>query len=128
MNPTPFPDQNCQFGPPPGYDESQVRTINAYQGTVTGQTNVDGVPVIVTAYKPTPEELADLIAGGRIYVSHCMAGLPPHFLTTHFQAAKNPGVPLLSLNCPACNHFNVSTRAPNLMHCEKCEMQISVTP
>lgn len=67
--------------------ESQVRTIPAHWAEIT-QGSCDGVEVVITAWKPSPDELAELNRGGLVYFS-CIGGLPPHFLTTDFQTARS---------------------------------------
>lgn len=85
MIPVKFDQANCAFGPPPDLAESQCRTIHGFIGEVANGS-VDGAKFIVTAWKPTPEELAELNAGGAVFLSF-LGGLPPHLATTNFQAA-----------------------------------------
>lgn len=65
--------------------EEQVKTIPGYIGELQGG-NLDGGCVIVVAWKPTPDELIDLAQGKPVFLS-CIGGLPPHFLSTSFEAA-----------------------------------------
>lgn len=88
MTPVHFTEVNTRFGPPPELEESQCMTIPAFVGSVTGGS-CDGSSMVVVAWKPTEEELAELNAGNPIFVS-MLGGLPPHFLTTSFALAKNP--------------------------------------
>lgn len=83
-----FPEANARFTAPSDLAESQCLTIPAYQGIVTGGS-VDGSPIVVVAWKPSPQELADLVAGKPIFLS-CIGGLPPHFLSTDFHSATHP--------------------------------------
>jgi len=85
MNPANFPEANCAFGAPSDLDESQVLTIPAYKGVIRGG-NLDGSEFVVVAWVPTPAELAQLIAGGAVYLS-MLGGLAPHFLTTSVKEA-----------------------------------------
>lgn len=89
MTPATFEGQNTEFRAPNDLDESQVMTIPAYAGRIRGG-NLDGAPVVVVAWTPSPEELKDLIDGKPIFLS-CVGGLPPHVLTTSFEAAINLG-------------------------------------
>lgn len=82
MEPTTFKEVNHKFGPPEGMEESQVRTIPAYLGQINNG-NLDGAPVVTVAWKPSEEELKQLIGGNPIYLT-CIGGLPPHYLTTQF--------------------------------------------
>lgn len=88
MNPVNFPESNARFGPPSDLTEEQCKTIFAFMSEVTGGS-VDGANMVVTAWKPTPEELEELNAGNPVFLS-CLGGLPPHYLTTNFQNATNP--------------------------------------
>ena len=86
MIPINFPEANARFGPPPDLDNSQCMTIHAYSGVVHGG-NLDGSPIVITAWKPTREELEQLNAGGAVYLS-VLGGLPAHMLTASFEAAQ----------------------------------------
>ena len=87
MNPAIFPQANCWFGAPPDLSQSQVMSIPAYRGEVSGGS-VDGVKLVIVAWLPTPEELAQLNAGTPVYLSS-ISGLTPHFLTTSCEQAKH---------------------------------------
>jgi hypothetical protein len=89
MTPVDFPEANCHPGPPKGYAESQVATISAYAGQIE-RGSMEGAPIIVTAWRPSPEELAMLNEGHPIFVSFISGGLPPHFLSVHFECATHP--------------------------------------
>lgn len=89
MNPVNFPEATVPFGPPADLDESQCGVINAFVGRVEGG-NVDGARQVVVAWKPTAEELAELNAGGAVYLS-MLGGLLPHFLCTSFDVARRVG-------------------------------------
>lgn len=86
---TDFPEANKYFGPPKDLDPEQCQTIRAHVGVVQ-RGSVEGLPMIITAWKPTAAELADLNAGAPVYVTFVSGGLPPHFLTTQFAQATNP--------------------------------------
>lgn len=85
MTPFRFPEANTNFGPPPGLDESQVRTIPAFVAGVKGG-NLDGSTCVIVAWKPSAEEIAEIQKGAAIYVN-MVGGLAPHFLTTSFKEA-----------------------------------------
>jgi len=88
MNPTHFPQANIKYGPPLDLEESQCMTIPAFVGEVkTG--SCDGCQLVVVAWLPTPQELAQLNLGNPIYLS-VIGGLPPHFLTVDFEQATHP--------------------------------------
>lgn len=88
MTPTTFPQANTVFGPPPGMDESQVKSVHAYLGEVK-KGSCDGSRLVVVAWEPTPEEREHIACGGRIYLT-VLGQLPPHMLTTRFEHAINP--------------------------------------
>lgn len=87
MNPDTFPEVNTQFTAPDGLEESQVQTIPGFMGTVD-RGSVEGLQMIVVAWKPSPVDLVRLNTGGVIYLT-VLGGLPPHFLTTSFAEATN---------------------------------------
>lgn len=87
MTPIRFPEANCWFGPPPNLEESQVRTIHAYQGPAVG--SCDGMKVVIVAHMPTDEDRQRIAEGGPIFITQ-LGGLAPHFLTTNFAEANNP--------------------------------------
>jgi hypothetical protein len=89
MIPTQFPESNCRFCAPEDLAESQCGTIHAYLGKIE-RGSVEGSPVIVTAWLPTPEELAALNAGKPIFISFLTGQLPPHFTCMEFNQAINP--------------------------------------
>ena len=88
MTPVDFPQSNARFGPPDGVAESQVMAIRAFVGRVAGGS-MDGESLVVTAWQPSPEELAALNAGQPLFLSF-LGGLPPHFPTVDFHAATHP--------------------------------------
>ena len=89
MNPIDFPEANCAFHAPPDMAASQVLTVRAYYGKVTGGS-VDGAPLVVTAWSPSPAELAALNAGRPLFLSFLACGLPPHFPSVDFHLASHP--------------------------------------
>ena len=88
MIPVDFEECNVVFGPPKGFEESQVRTIKACAHTALGGP-MDGVQMVTVAWMPTPEERQRLAEGGPVFVTMC-GGLAPHFLTTSLEEARHP--------------------------------------
>ncbi len=82
MTPAKFPQANTHFRPPAGWDESQIQPVAAYVGTMSGGNN-DGAEVVITAWQPSPDELARLNEGGPVFLCF-LGGLPPHIVTTDF--------------------------------------------
>lgn len=89
MNPTNFPQANAHFVAPKDLDESQCLGIHAFKGLIKGGS-VDGSPVVVTAWLPTPEELAVLNSGKPLFISWLGGGLPPHYPSVDFKTATHP--------------------------------------
>lgn len=87
MTPIHFPEANTRFGPPAGYDESQVATIHVHQRIIEGGS-CDGWNQVIAAWQPSPEDLERINAGGPIFIS-MVGGLAPHFLSTDFESCKN---------------------------------------
>lgn len=87
MTPVDFEGTNARFAPPNDLEESQCATIRAFVTTVS-RGSCEGARLVVTAWKPTPDELAQLNAGNPVFLS-CLGGPPPHVLTTSFEAATN---------------------------------------
>lgn len=89
MTPFNFPEANTNIGAPKDgeLDGSQCSSIPGFVGETKGGT-LDGSHIIVVAWKPSPEELAELVAGGAVYLT-CFGGIPPHTLQTSFHHATN---------------------------------------
>jgi hypothetical protein len=83
MKPSPFPGTNAIFGPPPGYDRSQIATVPALMMDISGGS-MDGSMSITVAWKPDEADLKRLNQGGLIYLC-VVGGLVPHFLTTSLE-------------------------------------------
>lgn len=89
MTPTNFPETNVTFTAPEDLDESQVGSIPAHHGIIE-QGSLAAHPIVVTAWRPTPEELEEIIMGNPIYVTTLGQRIPPQMLTTNFKAAVSP--------------------------------------
>ncbi len=85
---TDFEGTNAKLGPPEDLAESQCATIPAFVTKVL-RGSMEGSTLVVVAWKPTPDELAQLNAGNPVFLS-CLGGLIPHFLTTNLAEACNP--------------------------------------
>jgi hypothetical protein len=73
MTPEKHPQQNTLCRPPAEWDDRggqlPLPALYAMQG------KVGGVKVFVTRWKPTPDELSMLLAGGQVQLS-CVGGQP----------------------------------------------------
>lgn len=83
-----FEGSNAVFTPPSDLAESQCAKIAAFS-TQVQRGSCEGAHLIVVAWRPSPAELQQLIAGNPVFLS-CLGGLPPHFLTTNLAEACNP--------------------------------------
>lgn len=105
MTPITFPQCNTALKPPAGVDESQVMVIPGYAATIQGG-NCDGFPVTVTAWQPTPDDIKRISEGKPIFLSF-IGTIPPHFPTTRFSFAANPGTVMATIDCPHCHQKDV---------------------
>lgn len=90
MMPVEFEEANITFTPPDGMTEDQCQRIRAYRGTVTSPSPVEGMPIVVTAWKPNDEEIKDLLRGKPVYIAMLSSAPCPHMLTTNFAQATQP--------------------------------------
>lgn len=88
MTPETFPESNITYRPPQGLEESQCRSIPAYDGQIKSGS-CDGLRQVVVAYRLTPEEIEWLKNNPVIYLS-MIGGLAPHFLSFTFHQATHP--------------------------------------
>lgn len=88
MIPVDFPEANTNFKAPASLEESQVAPVRGYHGIVE-RGSVEGLPVVVVAWQPDAEDLTALNQGKPIFLS-TLGFLPPHFLSTSFEEAKQP--------------------------------------
>jgi len=77
MEPANFDGTNSIFGPPKGMTEGEVQSIFA-RIIVEPESNV---PVIVTCWKPTKEELTEILRTGRVWLGVFSASLPPVYVS-----------------------------------------------
>lgn len=84
MKPCDFPETNTTYGPPEGYDLSQVQRIKAFRSTID-QGNLEGDPIIITCWEFTDEELKEILLNKRVFICFLTSGLPPHCLAPTFK-------------------------------------------
>lgn len=77
MNPTDFPYSNRTYVKPEGWTDEQCKTLETYQGI-----NEDNHPLIISCWKPTPEEIADIVAGKPVWLHILTQVQPPVLLST----------------------------------------------
>ena len=71
MLPCSFTESNITFGPPEGMTEDQVTSIRAFRGF--GQ--------VITCWKPTFDELAEIQKTGRVWLRVLGEVMPPVLIT-----------------------------------------------
>lgn len=76
MNFTKHSSNNVEFGAPVDWDHATLPCA-ALPAT---RTELQGSPVIVSFWKPTPEELTDLVNGGTISLWVVGKSMPPVLL------------------------------------------------
>jgi uncharacterized protein (DUF488 family) len=72
MTATAFDEDNAVLGPPEGMTEDDVFSLSVYQGV-----NDVGEPVVVSCWKPTKEELAEINRTGRVWLMVMGKTMPP---------------------------------------------------
>lgn len=73
MRPTQHPSNNGVLGAPEGWDQKQMPC----SALAITRTDWDGIPAVVSFWKPTPEELAVLNAGGSVALWIAGQTMPP---------------------------------------------------
>lgn len=63
MNPIQHPSNNHAFGPPPGLDQDVLPCETLH---VTACRGSDGLPVMISFWQPTLEEIQHLVSGGAV--------------------------------------------------------------
>lgn len=123
MNPTQHPSNNKVFGAPEGWDQ---QTMPCQALPVTVQL-VDDQPCIVSYWRPTADELAQLVAGGLVGLHIYGRGMPPVWV----QAEPDPMLAATPTPTPqeerkrfehwyACNAFDY---AANPVGSRECGLQ-----
>lgn len=83
MNHIKHPLTNFTFNAPPGMNNCDDLAV--VRGTMD---NPEQTPVIMSYWKPTPEEIAELNAGGYVRLTIVGTGMPPVALATVDEACK----------------------------------------
>lgn len=69
---TAFDEENAVLNPPPGVDLDKCSCLSVYRGSAE-----DGTPVIISCWKPTPEEWAEMRKTGRVWLVVVGRTMPP---------------------------------------------------
>lgn len=83
MTPTSFPESNNYFDKPNDMTEEQCGVLSTFQGN-----DINGLPVIISCWKPSKEELEEINRTGRVWVFHYGGYLQPHAVS-----GTNPFIP-----------------------------------
>ncbi len=71
-----FDEENGVLDPPPGVDLDDVLCLSVYRGAMS-----DGTPVVISCWKPTAEEWAEMQRTGRVWLLIQGQTMPPATLT-----------------------------------------------
>ena len=90
MIPTSFDESNHVLDKPPGMTYEQCQALSVWQGESS-----DGVPLVVSAWKPTREELESIKRTGRVWLIVLGQTMPPVSLegTSPFEPQKGENQP-----------------------------------
>jgi hypothetical protein len=85
MFPTSFDESNIVFDTPEGYDPEDVFPLSGFQGLTE-----DGTEITISCWKPTPEEMQEIMKTGRVWCYFFGKGMPIHTLsgTNPFKAEE----------------------------------------
>lgn len=78
MEPTNFDEANLSLGPPEGMTEDEVRTLRVWRGT-----DEDMLPVVISCWKPTQEEIDEIQKTGRVWLRLYGQSMPPAAIQGH---------------------------------------------
>lgn len=87
MQPSSFPEQNKIYTKPEGWTDEECGDLSVWQGNYN-----NGTPVIISYWKPTPDDMATLNSGGGIYLQVCTSVQPPVLLTTETPFYRNEDI------------------------------------
>jgi hypothetical protein len=75
--PSSFEESNCVLNPPEGLEE-EIDCLSVFRGV-----NDAGMPVVISCWKPTREELEEILQTGRIWLVIAGKTQPPALLQGH---------------------------------------------
>ncbi len=76
MIPSAFDEENAILDPPPGVPQEAIASISVYRGELD-----NGCPAMISCWKPTQEELAEIQRTGRVWVLVMGHTVPPIAIT-----------------------------------------------
>lgn len=84
---TDFPESNFTFTRPEDMPEEDCGDLKVFRGV-----DEKGYPIIISHWKPTPEEIEDIKNGKGIYLNIYGKGMPPVSLQTAYPFVKQDDV------------------------------------
>lgn len=70
-----FDEDNFVLGPPPGVSDEVVHSLSVFRGV-----NAEGDPIVVSCWKATKDELAEINRTGRVWLVVMGQTMPPAYL------------------------------------------------
>lgn len=84
MIPTAFDEETNVLGPPEGWGEDVVGSLSVAHGV-----NPMGIPMVISCWKITQDELAEFQRTGKIWLMVVGNTMPPVMLTVHKPIEKS---------------------------------------
>ncbi len=72
MVPTAFDEENGVLSAPVGMTHAECEALSAWRGNLS-----DGTPCVISCYKPTAEEWAEIRRTGRVWLLVMGTSMPP---------------------------------------------------
>ena len=93
MEPANFDEANLTLGPPPGMTETEVQSLRVWRG-VTGNDEAEKqAPVVVSCWRVSAEELAEITKTGRVWLHVYGRTMPPVWVEGLSPFRSLPGGP-----------------------------------
>lgn len=77
MLPTTFPEQNCIFNKPADMTDDQCMALPVWKGEAVCDDEGNKMPVIISCWQLSKEDLEEINRTGRVWLSITGAGMPP---------------------------------------------------
>ena len=74
-----FDEANCTLAPPPGMSEADCYSLRVWRGERRFE-GVGSVPVVISCFKVSAEELAEIQRTGRVWLTVLGVTMPPVLL------------------------------------------------
>jgi len=78
MEPASFDQADTVLDKPQGFSHDQCGALSVFRGRRS-----DGLPVVISCWKPTREELAEIQRTGRVWLMVIGETMPPCYLDGH---------------------------------------------